>query len=532
MAGYTLLDDIPTPKGGGYTLLDDAPAAPAFSLKGEGYDKAMNYSGRDAIGGQIRGAGSLGASLISPFESSAENASRRTAMDDGLTSLIGSNPESMGYQSNKLAAEIAGTAGIGGGIAGLVSKIPGALKYIPALIDSVKTGGMSAAGEKGLFGAAARVAGGAVTGAATASAVEPQNADVGALIGSALPPAVQIAGKAGVAIGNSYAQKLAERIKEFSRNAPKNDTVRQSLEAGYTIPPNMVQPSLANQIIESISGKQATQQIASAKNEKVTADLVRKSLGFADDSPLTQGALEASRKTAGKSYANVSALSPQAAVDLEALKQARNDSQGWFKAYNRSASPEDLAKAKAFKATADGLETTLEGHATSASQPELITALREARKQIAKTYTVGRAINDASGTVDSRVLGRMYEKGMPLSDGLDTAGRFASAFPTISKSQQQVGSPAAHNLKSMAAALMGGGGYAALGPAGVAAAAAPFVAPSLARAAMFRKGAQEALVEQSPTLSKNAQLAKLLSNPELNQLLLRASPVMGSQAQR
>ena len=351
-----------------------------------------------------------------------------------------------------------------------------------------------------------------------------------------------MAGQAGSKIGSAYANKLAEQLKEFSRTSPKNETVRQSIDAGYVIPPNMVKPSFANQVIESISGKQATQQIFSAKNEKVTGDLVRNALGLADDAPLTQGTLQALRKTAGKDYANVSSLSPQAAVDLEALKQARNDSQGWFKAYNRTASPDDLAKAKAFKETADGLETSLETHATNANQPELVSALREARKQIAKTYTVGRAVNDAAGTVDSRVLGRMYEKGLPLSDGLDIAGKFGSAFPTISKSQQQVGSPAAHNLKALFSAGLGAGGGAgaaamglgAVGTAGLgmAAAAIPFVTPTLARSLMLRSGAQQSLVGQSPMLAKNAQLAKLLSNPELNQLLLRTSPVTASQAQQ
>lgn len=538
MAGYTLLDDAPTPSGG-YTLLDDvAPKKAQFSLKSEGYDKAMNYSGRDAIGGQIRGAGSIGASLIRMLPSflggdnEKENADRRTAMDSGLTSLIGSNPEATAYQTNKLIAEVSGTSGIGGAVGGVLSKIPGATKAIPSLIAAIKSSGMTAGGATGAYGTAARVAGGAVTGAATSAAVDPENATTGALIGGVLPPAVQLAGQAGVKLGNAYAQKLADQLKEFSRNSPKNETVKQSLDAGYVIPPNMVKPSFTNQVIESISGKQATQQIFSAKNEKVTGDLVRKALGVADDAPLTQSTLESLRKTAGKDYANVSALSPQAAVDLEALKQARNDSQGWFKSYNRSASPDDLAKAKAFKATADGLETSLEAHATGANQPELVTALREARKQIAKTYTVSRAVNDASGTVDSRVLGRMYEKGMPLSDGLDIAGKFGSAFPTISKSQQQVGSPAAHNLKALFSAGFGAGGVASLGPLGAAAAAVPFVTPPLARALMLRSGAQQSLIQQTPTMARNAQLAQMLTDPGMNQLLLRTAPAIASQAQR
>jgi hypothetical protein len=256
----------------------------------------------------------------------------------------------------------------------------------------------------------------------------------------------------------------------------------------------MVNPSLKNQIIESISGKQATQQIASTKNTQVTEGLVKQALGLPEDAQLTQATMESLRKTAGKAYADVSSLSPQAASDLEALKQARNDASAWFKSYNRTASPEDLAKAKDFRATADNLENLLEFHALQAGRNDLIPALRDARKQIAKTYTVGCALNDASGTVDARVLGRMSEKGLPLSDGLDIAGQFASAFPSIAKSPQQVGSPAAHNLKALASMGLGLGGHAALGPFGIGSAALPFVAPPLARSIMFSKGAQQGLL--------------------------------------
>jgi hypothetical protein len=241
--------------------------------------------------------------------------------------------------------------------------------------------------------------------------------------------------------------------------------------------------------------------------------------------------MEKLRKTAGNAYSEVSSLSPQAAADLEALKTARNEAQGWFKAYNRSARPDDLVKAKEARALSDSLEAALEAHAADAGRPELIPALRDARKQIAKTYTIGRALNDASGSIDARVLGRMSEKGLPLSDGLDVAGKFASAFPTVAKTPEAMGSPAAHNLKAMASALMGGGGFAALGPAGVAAAAVPFVAPPLARSLMFREGAQKALVQSAPEASKAAKLAELLQNPELQQLLLRSAPATAARGQ-
>lgn len=503
--------------------------------------RTLNYDPTDAIGGQVRGAGSIGASLLSPFDAlegwiarkmgAPELApqDRRKSMDEALQSL-GVNTDSTQFKTNKLLTEIAGTAGIPVSTAKAISTgAPSLASKAPNLMSAIQSGGMTAGAKTGIGGAATRAAGGAISGGMTAGMVDPENFGVGMLIGAGTPLAVQAAGNAGKFINQKASEAFQNRLTDFNRKAPLNDTIRESVEAGYIIPPNMVKPSLKNQIIESISGKQATQQVASSKNEEVTGSLVRKALGIADDAPITSGQLESLRKTAGKAYAEVSSLSPQAAQDLEALKVARNEASGWFTAYNRSARPDDLAKAKAARALSEQLENALEAHAANAGKPELIPALRDARKQIAKTYTVGRALNDASGTVDARVLGRMYEKGLPLSDGLDVAGRFASAFPTVAKSSQQVGSQAAHNLKSFGSLLTGGGGYALMGPMGAAAAAIPFVAPPVARSLMFNSLAQRGLLQTAPTASSASELAGLLANPELQQLVLRSAPVIGSR---
>lgn len=456
------------------------------------------------LAGAVRGAGSIGATILAPIDIASDalagkgltldsNRARRVAMDAGLESL-GADPTSMIYRGGKLAGEIAGTAGAGGVLANGVRGVAGmrAATGLEPILNGVarglETGGFRVGELAGTgLGTATRLATGAVTGGAAAGMVNPEDAGMGAMIGGALPGATQLAGKAGTALRGSVLP-ISPRLAE---------TAGKSVEAGYVIPPNMVNPSFKNQLVESVAGKQATQQIASTKNTQVTEGLVRQALGIADDVPLTQSTLENLRKTAGKAYAEVSSLSPQAATDLEALKVARNEATGWFAAYNRSARPDDLAKAKAARELASQLETALEQHAKAAGRDSLIPALRDARKEIAKTYTVGRSLNDAAGTVDARVLGRMYEKGLPLSDGLDTAGRFASAFPTIAKSPQQVGSPAAHNLRSIASMAFGGGGLAAMGPFGVAAAAVPWVAPVAARSLMFSPMAQRGLLASS-----------------------------------
>lgn len=485
--------------------------------------------------GAVRGAGSIGATLLAPYDiakdaiagkglSLESNRERRAAMDEALKGF-GADQSGLAYNAGKIGAEIAGTAGI----PGVLAKGAQAAKVAPALVEALRTGGLSAGGITGVKGMAARIAGGALTGGATAGLINPEDAGTGAVIGGALPPVVQAAGMAGKALGERGSKRFAEELAKFKRNEPARKTIKESVDAGYVIPPNMVEPSLKNAIIESFSGKQATSQIASVKNQQVTEKLVRESLGLADDAPLTKGALEQIRKIEGGAYKKIADLSDEASQTLEALKQARNDAQGWFNAYNRSASPADLAKAKEFRDMANSLENALEFHATAAGKEELIPALQKARQQIAKTYTVQRALNDASGTVNAKVLGRLYEKGTPLTGGLEQAGRFASAFPSIAQAPQQMGSPAAHNLRSMASLLMAGGGAAAAGPVGLGAAAVPFVTGPASRALMFREGAQKALIGEAPKLSKAAQLAQMLANPEMQQMLMRSSPVIAAQ---
>lgn len=512
------------------------PAAPArdkFDVRGEGWDRIQNYSGKDAIGGAVRGAGSVGATLLTPVDAAARKLNngqavnvggidiagqdRRAGMDAALDTA-GVDRNSSAFKTNKLGAEIAGTSGVGGLLAKGLAAVPGLATAFPGLVNAVQTGGMTANGVQGLPGVITRAAGGAINGAATAGLVNPEDAKTGALIGGATPLVVQGAGVVGSMLGRTPKQSV---------NPTTLETARAGMDAGYVVPPNMLKPSFTNQVVESISGKQATQQIASMRNSDVTDGLVRKALGIADDVPLTQSTMENLRKTAGKAYSEVSQLSPQAAADLESLKIARNESQAWFKAYNRSASPVDLAKAKELRQVAEQLETALEAHAKSAGAPELIPALRDARKAIAKTYTVGRALNDATGTVDARVLGRMSEKGMPLSDGLDVAGKFASAFPTITKSPMQVGSPAAHNLKSIASMAMGGSGLAAFGPMGAVVAAVPFVAPPVARSIMFNPATQRGLLSQP---SGPGLLRGLLSNTnaEIAPLLYRSNGLLAA----
>jgi len=528
--------------------------------------------------GLLRGAGSIGATILAPIDMAKDamdgkglslesNRQRRADMDAGLQTM-GAETDSMLYKGGKLAGEVAGTAGAGGAAANVLTKVaPRVAAAAPALVDALRTGGMSANGATGTAGVATRAAGGAINGAISAGMVNPEEAGTGLLIGGALPGVVQLAGKAGTAIGNSSAGKLAERLKDFSRNAPKNDTVRESIEVGYQIPPNMVKPSLGNQVIESISGKQATQQLASVHNAQVTDGLARKALGLADDAPLTKEAMQAYRAaehaagyepvrqlgTVQTDNAFTQALDDVAAKytgkgtipavqrnDIKAIVDSHKsggfdagDAVDAMKLLRESADEAfrkgDTAIGKAYKEISKAYEDVIERDLQKSGQADLLAAFRKSRQNMAKSFTVENAIVDGSGGINPQKLAAQLQKGKPLSGELLTAAKFANTFKTVAKPLEQVGSPASHNLKSMASALMGSGGFAAAGPAGLAAAAVPFVAPAVARSAMFRKGAQEALVNRAPTLSNAAKLGAALNNKTAQQMLLRSAPAISAQ---
>ena len=168
----------------------------------------------NVLAGAVRGAGSIGATLLTPVDAAAralgvENeyigrTDRRQAMDEALRGL-GADTESTAVGAGKLGSEIAGTAAAGG-ILGKVLK-PAIGAVAPKLLSAVESGGFSlgAPAAKTFLGKAGdmatRMAGGAAVGGAAAGLVDPEAAGTGAAIGAALPPSIKAAGLAGQGLG-------------------------------------------------------------------------------------------------------------------------------------------------------------------------------------------------------------------------------------------------------------------------------------------------------------------------------------------
>lgn len=494
--------------------------------------------------GLVRGAGSIGATLLAPVDAAAravgiENdfigrTDRREMMDSGLQTM-GAETDSLGYGAGKITGEIAGTAGAGGVLAkGLTAAAPAALRAAPAfnaITKAVGTSGMSTGAKVGTGflpaaqNLAARAVGGGVTGAASSAMIDPESADTGFLIGAGLPVVAQGAGKVANALGKVIrGPEVAPEIQA---------AVKSAIDAGYVIPPTQAKPTLANRLMEGMAGKITTAQNASAKNAGVTNKLAANALGLGDDVKITPDVLGDIRKKAGEAYKAIGDELPirpaqaadsltnrpaVAAIDPKKmvfdLRKARNEADAWFKSYGRTADPDSLAKAKAAKSAAQEIESTLEGYAKSMGREDLIPDLVKARQLIAKTYSVENALNGTTGNVDAKKLAQQLAKGKPLSGELKQAAEFAARFPKASQTVEGMGSlPQTSPLDWVASGAIGAATSNPLALLGVAARPA-------ARFAALSSPVQNRL-STSPTQN---QLLQLLSSPEGQQLLYRAAP--------
>lgn len=209
--------------------------APQAAEKPDTFIGSVAQGAGNLVAGAVRGAGSIGATILAPYDMAKDalngkgwslesNRQRRADIDGGLQ-LMGADTDSGLYKTGKIVGEIAGTAGAGGVLANgvrAVSQAPRAAAFANAL----QTGGMRAGATPGAANMLTRSAGGAVTGGAMAGMIDPESAGMGALIGGALPPVLNVAGKALPMIGRGVANAVGglgthtggETIKQAARS--------------------------------------------------------------------------------------------------------------------------------------------------------------------------------------------------------------------------------------------------------------------------------------------------------------------------
>lgn len=359
-----------------------------------------------------------------------------------------------------------------------------------------------------------------------------------------------LVGKAATAIVNKRAASVAA---SKAANATRDATLLAGRDAGYVVTPSQAGAGgVVNKVLEGLGGKIKTQQAASVKNQAVTDSLVRKSLGLADDAPLTTETLNGVRQQAGQVYETLRGLGTvQADADFKlALANATKQSQGASRSFpglvkrnpvddivqaldkpNFDAgdavdavrllrdqadsfySAGDKANGKAVKGIATALEDSLERAAQNSNQPGLVNAFRDARKLIAKTYTVQNALNQGAGTINAQKLASQLAKGKPLSGELKKVAEFSQAFPKATQSGVDV--PAFSPLDVFSGGLGAGLGS----PTMIAATASRPVARSLVlnqgyqRAMVNAPSYEVGLLPRAAAKAINSDPFKLLSTP-------------------
>ena len=265
--------------------------------------------------------------------------------------------------------------------------------------------------------------------------------------------------------------------------APANLTQAQlvaerAIAQGATLPPTQVNPSMLNRLIEGISGKQQTSQIASVKNQQLVNEQARKALNLAPDVEITPQVLKQYRDFKGQAYdalrANPAYYSDKPFLNdinaktaeiqkrgglvksgeelnlLNELKQLRFDGDGLVEKIKvlrsdsdvnfRSADPDKIRLAQVQKFASKQLEDLAERNLKNFNQPDVMTNFKQARQDIAKSYTIEKALNAATGNVSGSVLGQRAATGKIVPAELQALSNAAAAYPTAFQNVARIGS--------------------------------------------------------------------------------------------
>jgi len=334
--------------------------------------------------------------------------------------------------------------------------------------------------------------------------------------------------------------------------APANLTQAQlvaerAIAEGATLPPTQVNPSMLNRIIEGISGKQQTSQIASVKNQQLVNEQARKALNLAPDVEITPQVLQQYRDIKGQAYdalrANPAYYSDKPFLNdinsktaeiqkrgglvksgeelnlLNELKQLRFDGDGLVEKIKvlrsdsdvnfRSADPDKIRLAQVQKFASKQLEDLAERNLKNFNQPDVMTNFKQARQDIAKSYTIEKALNAATGNVSGAVLGQRAATGKIVPSELQALSNAAAAYPTAFQNVARIGSVPGFSPLDIGTA--GIASAAAGNPSVMLSAATRPTLRSLAVSPMYQRNMLPSSQPQTPGL-----LNRVTSNPMTN----------------
>jgi len=332
----------------------------------------------------------------------------------------------------------------------IASRVPGAMTTLGRVAAGV--------GQGALMGGMSPVTGGDDFLSEKAKQVA-----LGAVTGGMLP-----------SIAGAFERKAARLGAERAANPVRDVTLSEALKAGYTVPPSQAKAGLVSRVLEGVSGKYKTNQLAGLRNQEVTDRLVRESLGLPEGTPLTKETIQAVRREAYRAGYEPVKQAGSIATDSEYGK-ALDSIVGRFKGPSESfpgAGGKDVEElvagykvgkfdskhavdaiqdlrdkasqafrqgdtrmANAYRDLASALEGQVERglEKSGKSGQETLRGFREARKLMAKSHSVEDALSEGSGSVSATSLAAALKRGAPLSGELKTIAKFGQVFPDVAK---------------------------------------------------------------------------------------------------
>jgi len=507
---------------------------------GERFVGGVKQGAADLVGGLVRGAGSIGSTLLAPGDAIQDaiagrplmstNNARRAGIDGGLQAA-GANPNSMVYGAGKLTGEIAGTAGMGGLLGNAASMAGAAPQFVNALRSGGMTLGQGAA--PGAQNMLTRIAGGAITGGASAGLVNPEDARTGAMIGGALPVATKTAGMVGNSIGKAVSGgQLAPEVKALATRAK---------DLGIDIPADrLVNSKPLNALASSLdyvpgSGRAATMgkmedQLNTAvsrtfgQNSSNVTQALRKAgdeLGGKFDKVLSQNTVKVdsqflndltdATQMASKELGSDGARIIQNQVDEILAKASQVGEIDGQAAYNIKKTLDRIGKRNSPEAFyALDLKQKLMEALNRSLGPAEAEAFKAVRQQYGNMLSLEKiAQNGAEGGISIGRLANMRNINNPeLQELADISAQFLKSREGAHGAAQRVGAGA------LALGLTGPGGLAA------------GVATGRGTNMLLNSNVMKSAVMGQP---QSNQLLRLLGAPEAQQLLYRTAPVAGSQ---
>lgn len=277
------------------------------------------------------------------------------------------------------------------------------------------------------------------------------------------------------AAANRLAAKTVAGDLAASQNAPRDAILKASQEAGYTIPPSMAGAGMGSRMLEGLSGKYKTNQLAGIRNQTATETLARKAMGLAPEDAITPEAMQGIRTAAfQKGYEPVAAIGTlptdkafittldgiasnfggasksfplavktQVKDMVESLKVPEFDAGDALKMTqllrndaNKAFVSGDKDLGKALKEASTALESQIERRLEGLGKDGagMLKDFRDARTAMAKSHDVERALVSGGGQVNAGVFGKMLQKSPGrLTGELKQIGEFANQFGDVAK---------------------------------------------------------------------------------------------------